>query len=166
MVLPMWMPAFFKGIRRPWKVGGVLLLGSRVVCSVIWQSFCSYRAYSWWDLRGQAKHFWLKRLLLSAKRHFLTFPPPLWPRSTGESLRNLCVCFLKWWVQWRYEKKKNPTTNDMSAFFNTKYYTGQFWLKVSVVEIIIKASTRFLVSSKSLQNLASIESYNSLTANW
>lgn len=23
-------------------------------------------------------------------------------------------------------RKKNPTTNDMSAFFNTKYYTGQF----------------------------------------
>lgn len=35
VVLPMWMPDFFKGIRRPWKVGIYLGLGK-------WQAVGTY----------------------------------------------------------------------------------------------------------------------------
>lgn len=101
VVLPMWMPAFFKGIRRPWKV--LIQLHFSLICFVICittinaqKPFSYFRECLWWDLQAQGKHFWPKQLLQSAEPHSSMSPHLLSPLSTEGSLRSWFAFSLKW----------------------------------------------------------------------
>lgn len=98
VVLPMWMPAFFKGIRRPWKV--LIQRNFSFLCFIICitniNALFKFREYSWWDLQARGKHFWPKQWLPSAEPHSSTSPHLLSPPSTEESLRSLFAFSLKW----------------------------------------------------------------------
>lgn len=98
VVLPMWMPDYFKGIRRPWK--GVLM-----VCNVTFattncmhRKLENYSNHSFFRLahREREKRCWLKLSLLSAVQHSSMSHRAHSRQSTVEKVRNWFGYCLKW----------------------------------------------------------------------
>lgn len=93
VVLPVIMPEFFKGIRRPWKVRLY-----ETSCSVTKINNNCFREFLWSVHLVPVKQCWPKPWPPSAERHSLMFHQVLWPPSIEEKAKSWCDFCLKWWV--------------------------------------------------------------------